>query len=78
MPTLYCFLERLSYDRKEAIVKDKETMAKVKKVYKMFRDYMDVKPNAKRPSVAYFCMEYGINRWLRSTLVVWVCLLVTT
>ena len=55
-------LERLSYDRKEAIVKDKETMAKVKKVYKMFRDYMDVKPNAKRPSVAYFCMEYGINQ----------------
>jgi len=55
-------LERLSYDRKEAIVKDKETMAKVKKVYKMFRDYMDVKPNGKRPSVAYFCMEYGINQ----------------
>ena len=23
---------------------------------------MDVKPNAKRPSVAYFCMEYGINQ----------------
>lgn len=55
-------LERLSYDRKEAIVKDKTMMAKVKKVYKMFRDYMDVKPNAKRPSVAYFCMEYGINQ----------------
>ena len=55
-------LERLSYDRKEAIVKDKETMAKVKNVYKMFREYMDVKPNAKRPSVAYFCMEYGINQ----------------
>ena len=55
-------LERLSYDRKEAIVKDKAMMAKVKKVYKMFRDYMDVKPNAKRPSVAYFCMEYGINQ----------------
>ena len=55
-------LERLSYDRKEAIVKDKATMDKVKKVYKMFRDYMDVKPNAKRPSVAYFCMEYGLNQ----------------
>ena len=55
-------LERLSYDRKEAIVKDKETMAKVKNVYKMFREYMDVKPNSKRPSVAYFCMEFGINQ----------------
>ena len=31
---------------------NKETMAKVKNVYKMFREYMDVKPNAKRPSVA--------------------------
>ena len=49
-------LERLSYDRKEAIVKDKETMAKVKKVYKMFRDYMDVKRQAS------FCslLLYGI------------------
>ena len=54
--------ERLSYDRKEEIVKDKALMKKVKDVYAMFRKYMDVKPDSKRPSVAYFSMEYGINQ----------------
>ena len=55
-------LDRLSYERKEAIVKDKVIMESVKQVYKKFRDYMDVEPDATRPSVAYFCMEYGINQ----------------
>ena len=55
-------LDRLSYERKEAIVKDKAIMERVKAVYKKFRKYMDVAPDAKRPSVAYFCMEYGINQ----------------
>mgnify|MGYP000689469914 CR=1 FL=1 len=55
-------LDRLSYERKEAIVKDKTIMERVKSVYKLFRDYMDVEPDASRPSVAYFCMEYGINQ----------------
>ena len=27
--------------------------------------YKDVKPNKKRASVAYFCMEYGINQVLK-------------
>ena len=55
-------LDRLSYERKEAIVKDKAIMERVKAVYKKFREYMDVAPDATRPSVAYFCMEYGINQ----------------
>lgn len=55
-------LDRLSYERKEAIVKDKAIMESVKQVYKKFRDYMDVEPDATRPSVAYFCMEFGINQ----------------
>ncbi len=58
-------LERLSYDRKEAIVKNKAIMKKVKDVYAQFRKYMDVKPDKKRPSVAYFSMEYGINQVLK-------------
>ena len=58
-------LERLSYHRKEEIVKDKKIMKNVKSVYKLFKDYMNVKPNSKRPSVAYFCMEYGINQVLK-------------
>ena len=55
-------LDRLNYERKEAIVNDKTIMERVKSVYKLFRDYMDVEPDATRPSVAYFCMEYGINQ----------------
>ena len=58
-------LDRLSYERKEAIVKDKSLMKKVNDVYKSFREYMDVAPDKKRPSVAYFCMEYGLNQVLK-------------
>ena len=58
-------LDRLGYDRKEAIVKDKKLMEQMKNVYAKFKAYMDVKPNKKRPSVAYFSMEYGLNQVLK-------------
>ncbi len=58
-------LERLTYDRKEAIVKDKSIMKKVQEVYNDFRAYMSAEPDKKRPSVAYFSMEYGINQVLK-------------
>lgn len=58
-------LERLSYDRKEAIVKDHAIMSRVKSVYKKFREYMDVEPDHSCPSVAYFCMEYGLSHVLK-------------
>ena len=58
-------LERLSFERKEAILKDKALMKRVKEVYTDFRTYMDVKPDTKRPSVAYFCMEYGMHSALK-------------
>ena len=58
-------LERLSYERKQELEKDKEIMKRVKEVYAKFRKYMDVKPNASRPSVAYFSMEYGLNQVLK-------------
>ena len=58
-------LERLSYDRKEEIVKDKKIMANVKAVYTHFKNYMKEKPNTKRPSVAYFSMVFGIHNSLK-------------
>ena len=58
-------LERLSFARKEEILKDKALMKRIRNVYDMFRKYMDVKPDSKRPSVAYFCMEYGIHSALK-------------
>ena len=58
-------LDRLGYDRKEAIVKDKALMRKVNEVYGKFRTYMDAKPDTKRPTVAYFSMEYGLDQALK-------------
>ena len=58
-------LERLSYETLVELSKDEAVLARINGVYKMFREYMDVKPNAERPSVAYFCMEYGLTHVLR-------------
>ena len=58
-------LSNLSYEKMEELLKDKELMARMDSVYQQFRDYMDVKPNSNRPSVAYFCMEYGLNHILK-------------
>ena len=58
-------LEQLTYARKEEILKDKGLMKRVKNVYGEFKKYMDVKPDSSRPSVAYFCMEYGIHSALK-------------
>ena len=58
-------LERLTFDRKEAIVKDKALMKRIKAVYELYRAYIDVKPDSKRPSVAYFSMEYGMHSALK-------------
>ncbi len=58
-------LERLTFNRKTEIVKDKALMKRIKDVYAQFRKYMDVQPDKKRPSVAYFCMEYGIHSALK-------------
>ncbi|MBP5339510.1 MAG: alpha-glucan family phosphorylase [Prevotella sp.] len=58
-------LERLAFDRKDAILKDKALMKRVREVYKLFRAYMDVEPDKNRPSVAYFSMEYGMHSALK-------------
>ncbi len=58
-------LSLLSTERIQEILKDKKIMKDVKTIYDKFRAYMDVKPNAERASVAYFCMEYGINQVLK-------------
>ena len=58
-------LERLGFERKEAILKDKALMKRIKDVYADFKAYMSVKPDSSRPSVAYFCMEYGMHSALK-------------
>ena len=58
-------LERLSYEKLEDISSDKDMLKKINDVYTKFEAYMNVKPDASRPSVAYFCMEYGLTHVLK-------------
>ena len=58
-------LRSIDYDRLIELSKNEEIIRKMNKVYADFRKYMDVKPNPKRASVAYFCMEYGLSHVLK-------------
>ena len=58
-------LERMSYEKLETLAKDKVILRRMNEVYTKFRDYMDVEPDNKRPSIAYFSMEYGLNSVLK-------------
>ncbi len=59
------FLARMNYEKLEELANDKKVVDRVNKLYKEFRTYMDVKPDSKRPSVAYLCMEYGLSHVLK-------------
>ena len=54
-------LERMSYEKLEALAKDKVILRRMNEVYTKFRDYMDVKTDEQRTSIAYFSMEYGLS-----------------
>ena len=58
-------LENLSFEKMEKLAKDKAVIKKMNDVYDEFHTYMDVEPDHKRASVAYFCMEYGLNQVLK-------------
>ena len=58
-------LERISYEKLQQLAENQEVLGRIDKVYKRFKDYMSVEPDKSRPSVAYFCMEYGLNACLR-------------
>lgn len=58
-------LRLLSFDRLKELANDEALIARMHKVYQQFRTYMDVTPDKKRPSVAYFCMEYGLFHTLK-------------
>ena len=58
-------LERLSHEKMEELAQDKAIVKKMNDVYAQFRQYMDVEPDKNRASVAYLCMEYGLNQVLK-------------
>ena len=58
-------LRMVDLNRLSVLENDTDFIAKYEKVYKDFQNYMAEKKNAKGPSVAYFCMEYGIHDSLK-------------
>ena len=58
-------LNRTSYERFEEIIADKALMLTINTQYVKFRKYMDEKPRADLPSIAYFSMEYGLANILK-------------
>ena len=58
-------LQTIKYDKLVELGKDEQFMAKLDKIYAEFRAYMDEKPDHKKPSIAYFSMEYGLTHVLK-------------
>ena len=58
-------LQKLSFERYEEILADKELMAQINKVYSDFEEYMKVPMRTDIPSVSYFSMEYGLCNALK-------------
>lgn len=58
-------LQKLSYDKLEALTEDKTLMHRVNTLYEEFRKYMDAPCRKDVPSVAYFSMEYGLTNVLK-------------
>ena len=48
-------------ERLEELKSNSEFMNKLNSVYAEFKNYMSVKPDQNKPSVAYFSMEYGLT-----------------
>ena len=58
-------LNIISYEKLEELGKDEKFMAQLNKTYDEFRAYMDEKKDSKKPSIAYFSMEYGLSHILK-------------
>jgi len=54
-------LDQVSIKRYEELAKDSEFLARLGEVMNEFNTYMAEKEHKSGPSIAYFCMEYGID-----------------
>lgn len=59
------FLNTIEIEKLEAVENNKELLANIDAVYKEFKKYVDTPKDPKKPSVAYFSMEYGITEILK-------------
>ncbi|KAA6308597.1 Glycogen phosphorylase, partial [termite gut metagenome] len=58
-------LKQMSYEKLKELAKDEDVLQRLDEVYTKFTNYMNVRPDENRPSVAYFSMEYGLNSVLK-------------
>lgn len=58
-------LNIISYDKLVELGKDEHFMEQLNQTYAEFRAYMDEKKDPKKPSIAYFSMEYGLSHILK-------------
>ncbi|MEE3376578.1 MAG: alpha-glucan family phosphorylase, partial [Candidatus Cryptobacteroides sp.] len=58
-------LDTVSIKRFQQLSEDEEFLAKMKAVLDEFDTYMAAKAQRKDPSIAYFCMEYGLDTSLK-------------
>ena len=58
-------LHTLSQSRIAELTEDQDFLERLSQVYSSFRTYMDQPKRDDLPSVAYFCMEYGITNILK-------------
>lgn len=58
-------LDKVSLKRYHALEKDREFLARLRSVMDEFNEYMSLKAERKSPSIAYFCMEYGLDTSLK-------------
>ena len=58
-------LDKVSYSRYQQLAKDPEFCGRLASVMDEFNSYMALKAERTDPSVAYFCMEYGLDTSLK-------------
>ena len=58
-------LNTISYDRMVELSKDEKFMKQLNGTYAEFRAYMDAPKDKKKPTIAYFSMEYGLTHILK-------------
>lgn len=58
-------LNRISYERLLELGGDEQFMAQLDHTYAEYRAYMDEPKDTKKPSIAYFSMEYGLSHILK-------------
>lgn len=58
-------LGRMSYEQLTEMASNEVLLKQMNQVYERYINYMNEAPDASRPSVAYFCMEYGLYHFLK-------------